>query len=154
EVSLDGAQPSGTIGFPLVIYSHGGGGNGDEADTLMESLASHGFVVAAPNHLGGDILVFGGGGDSAEGLRRNRPRDVSLVIDALLARNLDPLDPLAAHINPHEIGVAGFSFGGWTATAMASGHTEPSTGLEVPPDPRVRAVATIARGNGGYESPD
>lgn len=150
-VSVDDADASDTLGFPLVVYSHGGAGISIEAGSLAERLASHGFVVAAPSHVGGNVENYG---DPVEVLRRNRPLDVSLVIDRLLARNLDPFDPLYLRINPYRIGVAGYSFGGWTATAMPSGHSEPSDGPPVPPDPRVRAVATIARGNGGYQSPD
>jgi predicted dienelactone hydrolase len=135
----------------LVVYSHGGGNFPLEASTLMESLASHGFVVAAPTHIGGDWEHLY---DTVEVLRRNRILDVRLVIDTLLARNHDPLDPLYLRIQPREIGVAGYSFGGWTATGIAGGHSEPSVGPDIPPDPRVRAVATVARGNGGYQSPD
>lgn len=151
DVSLDETGAIGTIGFPLVVYSHGGAGISTEASTLMESLASHGFVVAAPSHVGGNSEGYG---TPVEVLRRYRPLDVSLVIDRLLARNLDPLDPIYLRINPYRIGVAGYSFGGWTATAMPSGHSEPSDGPPVLPDSRVRAVAAVARGNGGYQSPN
>jgi predicted dienelactone hydrolase len=151
SLSFDDADPIGINGFPLVIYSHGGGGFAVEAGTLMESLASHGFVVAAPTHIGGD---YEHEYDTVEVLRRNRILDVRLVIDTLLARNHDPLDPLYLRIQPREIGVAGYSFGGWTSTAVVGGHSEPSVGPDIPPDPRVRAVATVARGNGGYQSPD
>jgi len=143
SVSFDDADPSATIGFPLVVYSHGGGGTSIEASTLMESLASHGFVAAAPSHVGGNS---DGGGLPDEVMRRYRPLDVSLVIDRLLSRNRDPLDPLYLHINPKRIGVAGWSFGGWTAMHMVSGRSEPSAGPDVPPDPRVRAIAGVAPG--------
>ncbi len=151
EVSLEDAEPSVTIGFPFVVYSHGFGGVSTEAATLMETLASHGFVAAAPSHVGSNSE---GIGDSFAVDRHNRPLDVSLVIDAMLARNRDPLDPLYVRINPSQIGVAGFSYGGWTAAATASGHSEPGLG-DVPPDPRLRAVATIARKyEVGYQSPE
>jgi predicted dienelactone hydrolase len=149
-VSFDDAEPTATLGFPLVVYSHGWGGAPVEAGTLMESLASHGFVVAAPSHVGSNL---DGTADPAEVFRYDRPLDVSFVIDAMLARNLDPLDPLFVRINPRQIGVAGFSCGGWTATAVVSGHSEPGIG-DVPSDPRVRAVAAIApRCEIGYQGP-
>ena len=150
ELSFDDAQPSETLGFPLVVCSHGSGGPGIEAGTLMESLANHGFVVAAPKHLGDSQDTLGA---SEEDPGRNRPLDVFLVIDRLLERNLDPVDPLYLRINPNRIGVAGYSFGGWTATGMPSGHSEPGIGTNVPSDPRVRAIASVARG-ANYQSPD
>ncbi len=149
-VSFDDADAVNVIGFPLVVYSHGGGGISTEASTLMESLASHGFVTAAPSHVGGNNQNFGASGEI---LRRGRPLDVSLVIDRLLASNADPLDPLYLRINPNRIGVAGFSFGGWTAMHMVSGRSEPSAGPDVPPDPRVRAIAGVAPGT-NIESTD
>jgi predicted dienelactone hydrolase len=150
DVSFDDADSTATIGFPLVVYSHGGGGISTEASTLMESLASHGFVAAAPSHVGGNSE---GAGTPDDVMRRYRPLDVSLVIDRLLERNLDPLDPLYLRINPNRIGVAGYSFGGWTAMHMASGRSEPSAGPDVPPDPRVRAIAGVAPGT-NIESTD
>src|SRR5215831_14477556 len=95
--SFDDAPMSPTNGFPLVVYSHGGGGFAVEAGTLMEALASHGIVAAAPSHLGG---TYKDGGDPVEVIRRNRVLDVRLVIDALLARSADPDDPLFLRIHP------------------------------------------------------
>jgi predicted dienelactone hydrolase len=151
DLSYDDAEPSAALAFPLVVYSHGWGCVPTEAGTLMESLASHGFVVAAPSHVGS---ILNDTSDPFDVTKFNRGLDVSLVIDTMLARNFDPADPLYLRINPNRIGVAGFSYGGWTATAVVSGHAEPAVG-DVPPDPRVRAVAVISRKyEDGYQSPE
>jgi predicted dienelactone hydrolase len=55
EVELPGvlAEPAPARGsFPLVVFSHGHGGVRFQSWFLMRALASHGFVVAAPDHAG------------------------------------------------------------------------------------------------------
>src|SRR5690606_3932098 len=81
---------------------------------------------------------------------RPRPRDVSFVIDQMLARSADPQDPLHERIRPFLIGVAGHSFGGYTALAIAGGFET----LGLPPDPRVAAIAAIAPGSGFFSDAD
>ena len=71
---------------------------------------------------------------------RNRPLDVSFLIDLMLARSRDPNDEFYAKINARALGVAGHSFGGFTALAAASGFHVPAEGIDIPPDPRVRAI--------------
>ncbi len=45
-------RPPAAGDFPLVIYSHGNGGLRYVSAFLTEHLASHGFVVMAPDHTG------------------------------------------------------------------------------------------------------
>lgn len=53
--------------FPLVIYSHGNGGIRYVSSFLTERLASHGFVVMAPDHTGNTALdTFLGTDDETE----------------------------------------------------------------------------------------
>ena len=120
--------------FPLVVYSHGSGGMRFVAAHLAELLASHGFVVAAPDHAGNTVfdVVFG----TEAPRERNeveRPADVAFVITAVLDGALAP-----GVVDPERVGVVGHSFGGFTALASVAGHRD------VPADPRVRAVAAHA----------
>ena len=156
QVALEDAPPIRGRA-PLVVFSHGNGGVGVQSFFLTETLASHGFVVAAPDHVGNTLLdvLFGNVGE-AEVLQSglDRPRDVSFVIDTLLARSADATDPLYRTVNPFRIGVAGHSFGGFTALAVAAGFDGEAAsefgvplpdGFEpIPADPRVRAVVPIA----------
>jgi predicted dienelactone hydrolase len=134
------ADPQAARGsFPLVVFSHGNGGVRFQSWFLMEALASHGFVVAAPDHAGNTALdALAGTSDPVGVAANNRPRDVSFVIDQMLARDRDPASPLHDRIDEGHIAVAGHSFGGFTALATAGGF------LDYPPDARVDAIVPIA----------
>jgi predicted dienelactone hydrolase len=93
--------------FPLVLLSHGSGGNMDGLGWLSAQLARAGVMVLAVNHPGSTS------GDSSP--RRSgdlvaREADLSAALDAVLA---DPT--FAEHIDPARIIAAGFSLGGATA---------------------------------------
>lgn len=135
DVALN-APPSDARRFPLIVFSHGSGGLSIQSYFLAEHLASHGFVVIAPGHVGNTALdlLFPGTPFEAS----DRPLDVSLVITDLLEKDLDPASPFFGRIDPWRIGVAGHSFGGFTTLAMSAGFQD------VPPDPRVRALMPIA----------
>jgi predicted dienelactone hydrolase len=131
--------------FPLVVFSHGSGGVRFQSWFLMQALASHGFVVAAPDHAGNTAVdAIAGTSDPLAVAAANRPRDVSFVIDQMLAQDRDPADPLHGRIDERVIAVAGHSFGGFTALATAGGF------LDYPPDPRVDAIVPIAPATFGF----
>jgi predicted dienelactone hydrolase len=134
------ASPEAARGSsPLVVFSHGNGGVRFQSWFLMQALASHGFVVAAPDHAGNTALdTIAGTSDPIAVAAANRPRDVSFVIDQMLARDHDPADALYRRIDERHIAVAGHSFGGFTALATAGGF------LDYQPDPRVDAIVPIA----------
>ena len=92
-------------------------------------------MVVAPDHKGNTALdgLFGTS-DPFDVVARNRPLDVSLVID-ILSRFNDVVDG-------NRVGVVGHSFGGYTALAAASGYGD------IPRDPRVDAIVPIAAASG------
>jgi predicted dienelactone hydrolase len=97
--------------FPLVILSHGSGGNASALGWLSTQLAENGFIVAAPNH------IHSTSGDSIpiESFKIwDRPKDVSALIDAILA---DP--QWSKLVDPGRIGGIGFSLGGTTLMLSA-----------------------------------
>jgi predicted dienelactone hydrolase len=135
-VAFDAPPASAAGPFPLLVFSHGNGGIRFQSFFLMEHLASHGFVVAAPDHAGNtalDILIPGTPFET-----RDRPLDVSLVITRMLERNAAPGDAFEGRVDPDRIGVAGHSFGGFTTIAMGAGFED------VPPDPRVQALMPMS----------
>lgn len=96
---------------PLIILSHGSGGNRFSLAWLAISLAKQGYVVAAPDHWGGtfDNMIPGLYISYWE-----RPLDISFLITKILSDT-----SLTSFIDPEKIGVAGFSFGGYTSLALA-----------------------------------
>jgi predicted dienelactone hydrolase len=141
-VSFAGA-PVAEGPFPLVVYSHGSGGFRWVATFFTEFLASKGFVVAAPDHTGNTAIdSFTGGSVDSPTNANNRPGDVSDTIDAVLAASADEADPLAGRVDDSRIGLTGHSFGGFTALASASGHT--NTVGTTSADPRITALVLMA----------
>src|SRR5262245_15721590 len=102
--------------FPLLVFSHGACGRPTEASYYTMALASAGFVVAAPPHVGNTADDPGCGaafGDSAA----NRVPDVRYVMDSMLAQAGSPGTPFSRRLKPTAIGVTGLSFGGFTTFA-------------------------------------
>lgn len=99
--------------FPLIMISHGTGGNRISQMWLACELAGNGYVVASVNH-------FGNTHDNKIPINFvkvwDRPLDISFVIDKLLT---NPQWKLA--IDSTQIGMAGFSLGGYTSIALAGG---------------------------------
>ena len=126
---------------PLVVFSHGFGGERRQTTFLCCHLASHGYVVAAMDHVGNTaadmISGEGAAGDPRviERFIQSRPCDVSFVIDQMLAGQS------GLEIIPDQIGMSGHSFGGWTTLKA----------LET--DERIRAALPLAPA-GGFTAMD
>ncbi len=111
---------------PLLIFSHGNGGFRHQNCFQMDHLASHGYVVASPDHTGNSRLsplpdravLYDRKG--RERSSKNRPRDVSFLIDWFTARNNDASSWLQGRIDSKRIGVFGHSFGGYAACRAAA----------------------------------
>ncbi len=106
---------------PVVVFSHGFGGVRFQSVYLTEFLATHGFVVAAPDHVGNTFreLIATANAVPAAVAARLRPEDVSRTLDVLLERADDPDDALWLTSDPERVGVAGHSFGAFTALRIA-----------------------------------
>jgi predicted dienelactone hydrolase len=95
---------------PLILVSHGLGGNFRSISWLASGLAARGAIVIAVNHPGSNTFDF----DIARGMQHwTRAADLTGVTDTILA---DPrFGPL---IDTTRISAAGFSYGGFTALSV------------------------------------
>ena len=96
---------------PLILLSHGWGGNFTRMGWLSAGLAAKGAIVVAVNHPNsttGDIQY-----QSAFN-HWTRVQDLTTALDYVLK---DPT--LASTIDPARIYALGYSYGGWTALSMA-----------------------------------
>ncbi len=98
-------------GHPLIVVSHGSGGNAVGLGWLNASLAAMGYVVVAPNHPG---TTSGDSSPKKTVELWNRPINLSATLDAIMA---DPT--FAPSIDPARIGALGFSLGGHDVMALA-----------------------------------
>lgn len=95
---------------PLILISHGSGGNVLGLNWLTTRLASLGYIVAGPNHPG---TMSGDSSPKTTVELWHRPMDMTATLDALLA---DPL--IAPSIDADKVGAIGFSLGGYDVLAL------------------------------------
>jgi len=109
--------------WPLIMFSHGSCGLPAQSPFYVETLASWGFVVAAPPHPGNqttDDSCLGLAPSQVEDSFQNRVQDIRHVLDELLADAEDPGSPFYRRIDPRRIGMSGHSFGGQTTLRVAA----------------------------------
>ncbi|MEZ4452750.1 MAG: dienelactone hydrolase family protein [Nannocystaceae bacterium] len=128
--SAFGAAIAGGGPWPLVVFSHCHGCARFSAFTLAERLASHGFVVAAPDHQ--DNTLFDNTALLGEDFLVIRRQDLQAVLDALLGDAAEVPAGLHGQIDGGRIGAMGHSFGAATV------------GRILQDDPRVLAALPIA----------
>jgi predicted dienelactone hydrolase len=112
---------------PIVIFSHGLGGNRDGAEYLLAYLAEHGYVAVAVQHAGSDTpAVFSGGTFNQSGVRNatsasaaaDRFRDIPFALDMLEAMNANDAR-LKGRMDMSRIGMSGHSYGAITTMALS-----------------------------------
>jgi predicted dienelactone hydrolase len=131
--------------FPIVLFSHGNGGVRFQSFFFAAHLASHGFVVASPDHHGNTLLDGIVGVDDPDSAT-NRPLDMSFVIDQLEAFQIEKGHFLEGALDLAKIGMSGHSFGGYTAFALAGGSFPLGTFTE----PRIKAIYPQAPSASGF----
>ena len=135
-------HPAESGPYPLILFSHASGNHRRGATFLTEHLASHGYVVAALDH--SEVIAPELRAKPGETMEQKRARwqaiidarvpDVRFLLDTVLARE-------PARIDASRIGIAGHSFGGWTALAT------------VDVEPRIGAVVALAPGGASKRKP-
>ncbi|MFM7858451.1 MAG: alpha/beta hydrolase family protein [Flammeovirgaceae bacterium] len=113
--------------YPLIIISHGAGGDWDTHFALAHHLATQGYVVFCLEHIGSNtkmlkrtIRIFKNLHDMIHDGKEvlGRPQDVSFAIDQAISWN-ESIEPLKNKIDTQNIGVLGHSFGAYTSMVIA-----------------------------------
>ena len=113
--------------YPLIIISHGAGGDWDTHFALAHHLATHGFIVFCLEHIGSNtkmlkrsIRIFKNLNDMIHDGEEvlGRPKDVSYAINQAIIWNQSN-ESLKNKIDLQNIGVLGHSFGAFTSMVIA-----------------------------------
>ena len=146
---------TGSGPFPVVIFSHGLGGNRDGYEYLGRYWAQHGYVSVHLQHHGSDSELWQEVPPTEipkimqEAVANpqnaiNRPLDVRFAIDQLTALNQAP-GALEKRLDLDRIGVSGHSFGSFTTMAIAGEAFVTPAGRETSfADPRVKAAVAMS----------
>jgi dienelactone hydrolase len=120
--------------FPFLVFSHGNGGLRHQNVFQLDHLASHGYVIATPDHTGNagvTVLPDKVVQYDRKGRQRavtDREKDVSFLITRLCSAESEAESWLRGALDAGRIGVLGHSFGGLTSCHAAS------------EDPRIKAI--------------
>ena len=112
--------------FPLIIFSHGNGGNRHQNTFWCDYLASYGYVIASADHTGnanmtiikGKPIPYQGSQRSASAL--DRPKDMSFLLDQMTLWNEGADSRFASKLALDAVCAAGMSFGGMTVVDVAA----------------------------------
>ncbi|PSB10087.1 dienelactone hydrolase [Pleurocapsa sp. CCALA 161] len=120
ELDTDVYLPQGqTKPAPLVVITHGFTSSRGDFQYLAEHLASHGYIVLVPEHIGSDAIykeafLRGELSTTVSPIEfYSRPQDITTLLDEVEESELNSL------INWQQVGIFGHSFGGNTALVVA-----------------------------------
>ncbi|MBZ5609537.1 MAG: hypothetical protein LAP38_14845 [Acidobacteriia bacterium] len=125
--------------WPLVVFSHGSGGTRVGYVYFTEFLASHGFIVMAADHIGNSRFtivnnqVVKAGGPRGQASAKDRPKDVSFLIDAMTRMNNGGDSRFAGRVDLDQVAAAGMSFGGSTTENVVEQERRVKAGVMLAP---------------------
>lgn len=138
--SLSGGRPAPGA-HAVLLYSPGSGEMRNDATSLAEDLASHGYLVLALDHPGESRFVQYPDGHIVRGTfvdtgapSNTREVKIRMADTAAVVRALPALDhhgPLAGSLNLRRVGMFGFSLGGATAAAAMRALPQIKAGVDL-----------------------
>ncbi len=122
KIPTDIYMPRVQSAAPIVVISHGLASNRNTFSYLARHLASHGFVVVVPEHIGSNATkfqqFFDGASDSPDPREAiDRPLDITFLLDTLTTSNQTD-SRFRNRLNLDQVGVLGQSLGAYTALAL------------------------------------
>jgi predicted dienelactone hydrolase len=114
----DAPLDAGAARYPLLIFAHAFASLPVFTSSFLEHMASHGYVVAAPEF---PLTRLGAPGGPRFIDILNQPGDVSFVVDEMIRMSQDPRGLLTGAIDSDRIGIAGHSGGAYTANLALYG---------------------------------
>lgn len=137
---------------PVILFSHGLGGDRTGSAYLGRHWAARGYVAAFLQHPGSDNTLWQGKPrEEAYGALRGaadlenfklRAGDVPVVLDALARWDALPGHPLAGRLDLARVGISGHSFGAITTQAVSGQRYRwGGTGFR---EPRIRAALAMS----------
>ncbi len=118
--------------YPLIVFAHGLGGGRRQSPSYTQHLASHGYVVVAPDF---PLSNLGAPGGPRLAAVLEQPGDVSFLIDSFLAFDDQEGHLLEQAIDGDAVGITGHSLGALTSLLSVYGSSR---------DPRLRTALPIA----------
>ena len=127
KVPIKAFLPAGNGPFPVVIVSHGAGGNRDANFAQARHLASHGYAAFAVEHIGSNTAVLTRSFRLVANLKATihdanealgRPKDISFAIDQAEKWNMSH-DKIRGRLDMKHVGVLGHSYGAYTTMVVA-----------------------------------
>jgi dienelactone hydrolase len=147
EAVRDAAPLASRTPQACALFSHGFAGHRRQSTFFCAHLASHGYLVIAPDHAGNTMVDMVNLAMSLGPAQMpadpeallgsyvfDRPRDLGLCLDAVASGEFETQVGVADLSSG--VAATGHSFGGWTSLVMAAR------------DPRVRAVLPMAPAGG------
>lgn len=144
--------PAGRGPFPVVIHSHGLGGNREASTYILQAVAEAGFLVVTLQHAGSDTGLLQGQGRPTNpsdrvalgragmtpAVAQARYGDVPFALDQL-ARDPD-LKPLS---DLSRVGMSGHSYGALSTLVAVGQRTPAARGVSFA-EPRIKAAITYS----------
>lgn len=151
EIPIRVYLPTNNAAAPVVLFSHGLGGNREGSAFLGKQWAARGYVAIFLQHPGSDDSVWKGRPAAermaalkqAAGLKEFllRVQDVPAVLDQLETWNKDDKHFLAGRLDLQRIGMSGHSFGAVTTQATSGQAYKLGKGFT---DARIKAAVVMS----------
>src|SRR5882672_7687591 len=112
--------------FPLIVFSHGNGGNRHQNTFWCDYLASHGYVIVSADHVGNANMTILNGkpityqGDQRAASAIDRPKDMSFLLDQMTFWNKGGDKRFAGKLALDAPCASGMSFGAMTSVDVVA----------------------------------